>query len=66
MCVCVCDQNLFLNFSTIATRIGDYNSPLDYIDIMDKWEIEKLTGFSRESKKLRILLWICPKNKKLS
>ena len=55
------DQNLFLNFSTVATRIGDYTPPLDYLDKMDKWEIEKLTGFSREGKKRKDYVVDLPK-----
>uniref|UniRef100_A0A2N9EX63 Acyl-[acyl-carrier-protein] desaturase n=1 Tax=Fagus sylvatica TaxID=28930 RepID=A0A2N9EX63_FAGSY len=40
------DQNLFVNVSTVSSRIGAY-SALDYIDVMehfvDKWKVEKLT-----------------------
>ncbi|GMY32719.1 stearoy-l ACP desaturase [Fagus crenata] len=48
------DQNLFVNVSTVSSRIGAY-SALDYIDVMEhfvaKWNVEKLTGLSSEGKK---------------
>ena len=48
------DQNLFVNVSTVSSRIGAY-SALDYIDVMEhfvaKWNVEKLTGLSSEGQK---------------
>ncbi|GMY32857.1 stearoyl-[acyl-carrier-protein] 9-desaturase, chloroplastic isoform X2 [Fagus crenata] len=48
------DQNLFVNVSTISSRIGAY-SALDYIDVMEhfvnKWKVEKLTGLTSDGKK---------------
>uniref|UniRef100_A0A2N9I812 Acyl-[acyl-carrier-protein] desaturase n=1 Tax=Fagus sylvatica TaxID=28930 RepID=A0A2N9I812_FAGSY len=48
------DQNLFVNVSTVSSRIGAY-SALDYIDVMehfvDKWKVEKLTGLTSDGKK---------------
>ena len=48
------DQNLFVNVSTVSSRIGAY-SALDYIDVMEhfvnKWKVEKLTGLTSDGKK---------------
>ena len=48
------DQNLFVNVSTVSSRIGAY-SALDYINVMEhfvaKWNVEKLTGLLSEGKK---------------
>ncbi|CAL5391768.1 unnamed protein product [Camellia sinensis] len=48
------DDNLFLHFSTVAQRLGVYTAK-DYADILeflvDKWNVEKLTGLSGEGRK---------------
>ena len=49
-----CDDNLFLNFSAVAQRLGVYTAK-DYADILeflvDKWDVESLSGLSSEGRK---------------
>ena len=49
-------SSAFLNFSDSAQRIGVYTAA-DYVDIMqeliEKWEIDKLSGLTDEAEKAR-------------
>jgi hypothetical protein len=54
------DKYRFWQFSDSAQRIGVYTAA-DYIDIMqklmDKWEIDKITGLTDEAEKREITWW---------
>lgn len=52
----------FRAFPLLPLELGTILLPWSlYLDIMDKWEIEKLTGFSREGKKLKDYVVDLPK-----
>jgi acyl-[acyl-carrier-protein] desaturase len=56
-------SSAFLNFSDSAQRIGVYTAS-DYVDIMqkliEKWEIDKLSGLTDEAEKARDYLMKLP------
>ncbi|XP_038680026.1 stearoyl-[acyl-carrier-protein] 9-desaturase, chloroplastic-like [Tripterygium wilfordii] len=65
-----CDENLFLHFTSMASRTGVYTA-MDYIDILEhliaKWNVEKLLGLSDEGRRAQdYVCELAPRLKRLA